>query len=179
MSVREELRAFFAEQQATAEGAYARTPAAFDTRPGGEAPVPLAPRKSKAVAFTENLIRTIVFVGLFLLVCKLTHFRTKILYDPRINRKFLKAFYGSCALWSILYTYMVLTLRVMRPKAKKVPVDDWDKVAPIPLYAASASLALAVITFIFALWPCFKLATFAIGTLGLMALLFAGGWIPI
>jgi hypothetical protein len=159
------------------ESPYSRKPAAFDPRTGGGAQS-LLPAKSKSAEFSQRLLRTVVFTGLFLLVCKLTHFRQKVLYDTRINRKFLGVFYGFCGTFGIIYVYMAVTLRYLRPQEKRVAVDDWDKEAPIPLYTASACLAFAMISFIFALWPCFQLSTFGLGILGFMAMIFVIQWLP-
>ena len=153
-------------------------PVGVDTKPGGSAPVTITPEKSKAVELAQRVIRTVFFVALFLIVCKLTHFRQKILYDVRINRSYLHVFYFLCGLFLVIYSYMFVTLRLTR-RDRPVPVDKWDIVAPIPMYSASACLFLAVLSFIFALWPCFKLFTLVIGTLGFLAMIFTLSWIPI
>jgi hypothetical protein len=155
------------------------TGSALDTRPGGSIPHSLLPAQSRGMELAQRLIRTIVFSTLFLFACKLTHFRQKMLYDIRINRKFLGVFYALSASWAVLYLFLVIRLRALRPKAQRVPVDDWDKVAPIPMYAASGCLVLAVIAFIFALWPCFQVMTLVLGLLGFMTMVFVLQWIPI
>ena len=66
----------------------------IDPRPGGNIPPPIqVPHRSEAVETTLRVIRTIVFTSIFLLVCKLTHFRQKMLYDVRINRRFVSMCY--------------------------------------------------------------------------------------
>jgi hypothetical protein len=154
-----------------------RPPSGLDVRAGGD-PI-LGRPKSKAVETVQRLIRTIVFLAIFLFVCKLTHFRQKMLYDARVNRRYLAVFYGLCATFLALYAFMLFKFRILRPKSQRVPVDDWDKVAPIPLYTASGCLMLAVISFVFALWPCFQFGTLLIGTLGFMTLIFVMQWFPI
>ena len=154
-------------------------PGPLDIRPNGSITNTSAGKRSKKVELVQNLLRTLFFVGLFLIVCKLTHFRQKMLYDVRINRKFLGAFYFSCFAFLMLYLYMVVTLRLLRPKESRVPVDRWDREAPIPMYVASACVMFSVICFIVALWPCFKLFTFVIGTLGFISTIFVLQWIPI
>jgi hypothetical protein len=102
-----------------------------------------------------------------------------MLYDTRINRRFLRVFYALCAAVLALFGFMQCRLRLLRPAGQRVPVDDWDKAAPLPMYAAAACLVLAVVAFVFALWPCFQLATFAIGALGFMTVILVGQWLPI
>jgi hypothetical protein len=156
-----------------------RMPSALEVRAGGARAMPGLPRRNKAVDTIQGLVRTFIFLGLFLLVCKLTHFRQKMLYDARINRRFLAVFYTLCTLYIVLYTFMLCKLRLLRPPSQKVSADDWDKTAPIPMYAASGCLALAVVSFIFALWPCFQFATFLIGTLGFITMIFVLQWLPV
>lgn len=152
----------------------------IEIAPVSTSKTPIALKQTNHVRDTiQRLFRTVIFVSLFLIVCKLTHFRTKMLYDPRINRKFLSMFYLSSAGFGICYTIMVVSLRILKPKGKKVPVDDWDKASPKLMASACVCLVAGVVSFIFALWPCFQFATFIIGTLGLISLIFTLQWIPI
>ena len=150
----------------------------IDPRPGGAEPPFELPKQSPGVELFMRMFRTIFFTLLFLIICKLTHFRTKILYDVRINRKFLGMFYLFSACFTVLYLYMLFTLRILRPPNRRIPVDNWDKAAPIPMYSGTACLVGAVICFIFGLWPCFHLMTFVIGVLGFITFIFIMQWIP-
>lgn len=151
----------------------------IDPRPGGNIPPPIKiSHRSEAVETTLRVIRTIIFTGIFLLVCKLTHFRQKMLYDVRINRRFLKMFYFLSAVFVIIYLYLLLKLRLLRPQNKRIPVENWDDVAPIPLYTCTGCLVCCVISFIFALWPAFHFMTFIIGVLGFITMIFIFQWLP-
>lgn len=150
----------------------------YDPRPGHVSDPIYISHQSKAVDLTLRIIRTIVFTALFSIVCKLTHFRQKILYDIRINRNFLAMFYFFSAIFVIVYFILLFRLRILRPPNKRVPVDDWDTAAPIPLYFCSGCLVCAVISFIFALWPAFHIMTFIIGVLGFITMVFILQWLP-
>lgn len=151
----------------------------FDPRPGGNSPPIIEiPHRSEAVETTLRVIRTIVFTALFLFVCKLTHFRQKMLYDVRINRRFLDMFYFLAAVFVVIYLYLLITLRILRPPNKRVPVDNWDTIAPFPLYTCTICLVGCVISFIFALWPAFHFMTFIIGVLGFITMIFIFQWLP-
>lgn len=143
-----------------------------------EAELSLSDQALEAFDIAKRVIRTVFFAALFLGICKLTHFREKMLHDVRINRTYLTMFYACCGFFLMCYFYMFVTLRACRRK-NPVPVDKWDIVAPIPMYSAAASLFLAVVTFIFALWPCFRFFTIVIGTSGFLAMIFVLSWIPI
>lgn len=144
----------------------------------GQMPVHLLPEPNPTVELVKRILHTILVVGLFLIVCKATHFRQKMLYDARINRSFLYTFYFLIGMVFVLYFYLSLTLRWLRPRNKRIPVDNWDKHQPIPFYTAVVCLVLSVISFIFALWPAFSLATLAIGLLGFTSVIFVLQWVP-
>ncbi|OHT11225.1 hypothetical protein TRFO_01179 [Tritrichomonas foetus] len=128
---------------------------------------------------TVRIMKTIFFTMSFLILCKLTHFRQKILHDVRINRNFLYAFYGLGEFFIVIYLYLLITLRLLRPANRRVPVDKWEKVKPFAMYAGSMCLIMATICFIFALWPAFHVMTFIIGTVGFVNLILVAQWIPI
>jgi len=151
-------------------------PSAFDNKKDGVQN--LLPPENKLSSFIGRVIRTILFVGAFLYIAKITHFREKILHDVRINRKFLYMFYFSSSVFIVFYLYMVITLRWLRPANRKIPVDKWDQASPKCLYTAAGFMVLSVLCFIFALWPTFQIMTFVLGILGFMSLIFVMQWIP-
>ncbi|OHT04383.1 hypothetical protein TRFO_28082 [Tritrichomonas foetus] len=163
-----------------AKNRFNQTSGNLDPRPGGsqtQSPI-VMPKTSPAVETALAIFRTIFFTALFLIVCKLTHFRQKMLYDVRINRKFLGMFYLFSAIVIIFYVYLLTKLRILRPPNKRIDVDDWDRVAPIPMYTCTGCLVCAVICFIFALFPCFRFMTFVIGALGFITMTFILQWVP-
>lgn len=149
----------------------------YEVRPGGTAPK-YDDKKPKAWGIASRMIQTVVSCAIFIALCKLTHFRQKILYDVRINRNFLKMFYIMCLAFTAIFLYLETKFVFMRPRNKRIYVEKWDIVAPYPLYTASGALVLAVISFIFALWPAFKFMTFIIGFFGFTSMLFLLQWLP-
>lgn len=132
--------------------------------------------KSRIFSVIRNILQTTFFVGIFLITCKTVHFRHKMLHDEQINRIALDVFYVFCALFVLLYAFMSMKLRILNPKP--VPVDQWDKASPVMMYLAVLFLVITVAAFVIALWPCFRLTTFVIGTLGFIAVLTIVRWIP-
>lgn len=136
------------------------------------------PKENKAVEFAKKVIRTVLTVGLFIFICKLTHFREKVLHDVRIDRKFLAVFYFTSISYVVIYIYLLITLRWIRPENKRIPVDFWDRYSPKMFYTSVVCLVLSVLSFIFAMWRTFQLMTFPIGFLGLLSLIFILQWFP-
>ena len=134
-------------------------------------------KKSKEVELAGRIIRTIITVSLFLLVCKITHFREKMLHDVRINRRFLYLFYTAVLTFICVYTYLLFKLRLLRPRNKRIQVEHWDRAEPIAMYIATGALVMSVLCFIFALWDTFQLMTFVIGFLGFMSVIFVLQWL--
>lgn len=149
----------------------------FNPHPGGDIALPYKERES--VRITKQVISTILTVAFFLLLCRITHFRTKILYDKRIDRNFLRLFYFSVFMYFTLYFYLSLRLRYMRPENKRVPVELWDVYYPKVFYSCVAFLFLSILSFIFALIKTFMIMTFVIGFFGLMSVISIAQWIPI
>ncbi|EAY18522.1 hypothetical protein TVAG_083780 [Trichomonas vaginalis G3] len=157
---------------------YTRLEESMDARPG-MMQKPLIPEPNPTFELIKRILTTVITVVLFLVVCKATHFRQKMLYDARINRSFLATFYILIGIFLSLYLYLSITLRWLRPKNQRVNVDNWEKVQPIPFYISVGCLVLSVISFILALWPAFQLATFVIGFLGFTSVIFVMQWLPV
>ena len=149
----------------------------FNPHPGGD-PIPIY-KERESVRITKQIISTIFSVAVFLVLCRLTHFRTKILYDKRIDRNFLRLFYLSIFIYLMLYFYLLIKLKYLRPKDRRVPIELWDKYSPKTFYTCVVFLVLSILSFIFALFKTFKLMTFVLGFSGLMAALSVLQWTPI
>jgi hypothetical protein len=124
-------------------------------------------------------VRTVLLIVLLVAVCKLTRFRVKLEHDVRINRRLLRAFYVLVTAFVLIYVVLLVRLRLLRPKDAQIPVNDWDKAAPVMMYIAAGCLYFAWFAFIFALWPCFRFGTFFIAVIGFLTLIFVAHWLPI
>jgi hypothetical protein len=135
--------------------------------------------RARQVELGDRFVRTVLLVVLFFAVCKITRFRVKLQCDVRINRRLLRGFYLLVSAFVLIYVVLLVQLRWLRPKDRQIPVDDWDKAAPVMMYIATGCLYFAWFAFIFALWPCFKFGTFFIAVIGFLTLIFVAQWLPI
>jgi hypothetical protein len=135
--------------------------------------------RAKQLELGHRFVRTVLLVGLFFAVCKITRFPVKLQRDVRINRPLLRGFYLLVTAFVLIYVVLLVQLRWLRPKDKQIAVDDWDKAAPVMMYIAAGCLSFAWLAFIFALWPCFKFGTFFIAIIGFLTLIFVAKWLPI
>ena len=138
-----------------------------------------SPQLSPNAEIAYRIFKTIFFFFLFITLCKVTHFRLKILHDVRINRKFLYSFFFLLSLFILVYFYLLFTLRLLRPVNRRVPVEKWDKIKPVPMYFCTIALILGTFCFIFALWPAFHIMTLVIGIVGYVTMILVFQWIPI
>ena len=152
-------------------------PSQFDARQNDMPQNPLPPR-NPYVVFTKKVFSTVATVGLFILVCKLTHFREKVLHDVRINRNFFRLFILCISTFLAMYIWMSIKGKWTRPANRRIPVDMWDKAMPKQFYTAVVAIALSVFSFIGAMWRTFQLMTFPIGILGLLTVVEILGWFP-
>ena len=110
--------------------------------------------------FYYPIFRTIISLLSLTIIFKITHFNQKILYDVRVNRKFLHHLFIVCIVFIFIYFYLLFKLRILRPENRKIAVDKWDKVAPIPIFFCSFLLVYGAILFILGLWPAFHIMSF-------------------
>ena len=125
------------------------------------------------------IIRTIFSIILLIIICKITHFIQKILYDVRINGKCLHHLLITCLIFILIYFYLLFKLKILRPENRKVAVDKWDKVAPVPMFFCSFLLVYGSILFIVGLWPAFHIMSFILLHSFFACLIHIFQWIPI
>lgn len=125
------------------------------------------------------LFRTIISIIALLIIFKITHFNQKILYDVRVNRKFLRHLLVVCFVFIFIYFYLLFRLRILRPENRKIAVDKWDKAAPIPMFFCSFLLVYGSVLFILGLWPAFHIMSFILLYVIYTNMIYVFQWIPI
>lgn len=133
--------------------------------------------QSKSISYP--LLRTVISFIILIIIFKITHFNQKMLYDVRINRKFLRHLSVVCLVFIFIYFYLLFRLRILRPENRKIAVDKWDKVAPAPMFFCSFLLVYGSILFILGLWPAFHIMSFILLYVIFANIIYVFQWIPI
>ena len=127
----------------------------------------------------QKIFETIIALFAFLCCCYYTKFIPKIFRDKRINKWFILIFVLSVILFGFLYFILVYKLRWSKPKERRIPVNDWMYVYPTLVSTCVCLLALAMISFIVALFPAFHFWSLVLCSLGFLSTTYILQWIPI
>ena len=127
----------------------------------------------------QKIFETIITLFVFFFCCYYTNFFPKLFTDRKINKWFILVFFLSIILFGLLYFLLVYKLRWSKPKEKRIPVNDWMYVYPTIVSTCTCLLALAMVSFIAALFPVFHFWSLVLCSLGFLSTTYILQWIPI